>query len=118
MSNTLLTFELDGFIVHHLPVVKFGNNFNAITGVANHFHLDSCCPLEPNHHRMYRVYECNQVMLFIPGSTLEQETIHLTSFCFLVRKEFGVMDFDTFMQKVTTGQLRHGLVQSSLVSIF
>ena len=112
MSSTLLTFELNGFIVHHLPVVKFQKNFDAITGVANHFRLDSCCPLEPNTHRMYGVYECNQVIIY------EEKPELLLPFCFLVRKEFGIQDFDTFKQKVITGQLRHGLVQSSLIAIF
>ncbi len=85
----------------------------AITTAMHRFNLDSACPLEPNHHRKYGLFESNQL------STRNRDGIELHEYCIAVKTElikwFSILDAPLLKKKIVEQQWKHALVCNALI---
>ena len=85
----------------------------AITTAMHRFNLDSACPLEPNHHRKYGLFESNQLR------ARNSNGIELHEYCIAVKTElvkgFSTLDTPLLKQQIVERKWNHALVCNALI---
>lgn len=106
--------EYQDFVIAHQHGIEFDEYCigNCIAAM-DRFNLDSCCPIDPNYHRKFGIFECNMIY---PYRTIGVE---FHGRCIIFRKpvweKILKLDFHFIQIRFIELKLNHALVCNAMM---
>lgn len=97
-------------ILYSHKVTPDAECFTRLIAAMQQLSLDVAYPLEPNFHRRYGIYECNQV--HIGGKAISPACIALTNELY---EKYSTFDIPQLSKLILQLDIKHGLVCNALI---